>query len=287
VILPLVALLSVRHIARPPPRHRSHVLRETLLHAVCFVFYVAMFELALQIFQQPACAHAEFAGAPRRLTLYPWILCSNAGSLRAVTYCFGVIYLLGLPAMYFGLLIHHRCADRTVSLHDTKQLYPWYMAFLTEGYHPRLAWYEIIWIIRRLVIPFIVAMTPQNIQPPIVIAVLLLSAFLSVALRPFEEKIDNMLDFSMLLAVVIAYTLLTTASSCMACAWLALIILLLFAAALCCRLAVFLFEVVRVQWVRLQTLLKLSTDRHLEVIEHVGEHEPLRRKERPVLEELQ
>jgi hypothetical protein len=87
------------------------------------------------------------------MALYPWVVCDSSvgtyGFLQHVNITFGVLYLALVPLAFASMLLYFRYAaahhreDEAHAEHPQQQhaeLYPWYLAFMVEGYSHGKEW---------------------------------------------------------------------------------------------------------------------------------------------------
>ncbi len=177
-----------------------------LLHEMLFLCNISYFELTSQLLAVFSCERfGNVAASSHRLSVYSWVVCTWHGSylhLFCVALCFIVVYVVGLPGVYAILLYkHHRNSRKHAHEDDFEapEEHHSHIAFLVESWKDGFAWYEVVWILRRLSIAVIV--TFVRTSAVYVTLILLLSTATQALLLPFRSTMENRMETLSLLSL--------------------------------------------------------------------------------------
>ncbi|KYQ88353.1 leucine-rich repeat-containing protein (LRR) [Tieghemostelium lacteum] len=143
--------------------------------------------LCIYIFQNFTCRYDDYTGNSY-MSFFPYIQCNGSEYKRmfAVSAIAIVVYVIGIPLLFFGLLYHfrNRLEDPAI-LHSIGSIY--------IDYRKSVYWFEVVTILRR----FFMAVSLALIDPKssfsvfVVLLVIGLSIITQIRFKPFVYKISN------------------------------------------------------------------------------------------------
>jgi hypothetical protein len=191
------------------PKKRSFF--EMIIHGVLFFLFVCHFEISTSVFEiLTPCTHTEGDGF--YMEAYPWIRCTSSlsfadeyGQLTLTAYIFGLTYVFGILILFSSLLYFNR--QRIIDGH-TRVLN--IIGFLYESYRSRYYWFEIVWLVRRVLLAAAIGLiTPDRILYPVVVSsILMISLLIQRHIKPFTSKLENFME--QLTICVLLFTLIGT-----------------------------------------------------------------------------
>ena len=196
---------------------RQEGLRSFLVHTnwkigrvALFLIFAAHFELCNRILEVFApCVHVPSEKFSYSTTL-PWLVCQNAefgffsprsvhGRMAIAGLIFGVIYILGVPAVFAGLLFWKRQEIKAGDNTTTQSL-----GLLYNSYRPSLHYFELVWLCRRVVFSAAISILPSvfvsHFIAPTVI--LMISLLVQRRYKPFIIKGDNNMEVISILTIM-------------------------------------------------------------------------------------
>lgn len=190
------------------PKKRSFF--EMIIHGALFFLFVCHFEISTSVFEiLTPCVHTE--GDGNWMEAYPWIKCTTLGfsdeygQLMMTAYIFGLSYVFGIVIIFAALLFFNR--QRIVDGH-TRVLN--ILGFLYESYRSRYYWFEIVWLVRRVMLAAAIGLlTPDRpLYPVVVSSILMVSLLIQRHVKPFTSKLENFME--QLTICVLLFTLIAT-----------------------------------------------------------------------------
>ena len=177
------------------------VAKAKFAHAVLFVLFVFYFWNSTLIFAQfQPCENGY-------MSLYPYIPCEFNNVeyvlilLAAVS--FALLYVLGFPVLLSALLWSYRDSVRN----DDLMTRTW-LGFLYEDYEPRLFWFEIVYLVRPVLIAIIDTLVPSEspVQGVLMFSVLLVTLIIYDIFRPFTSPVENYMNLVSNAVLLLAYS---------------------------------------------------------------------------------
>lgn len=175
-----------------------------------FLIFAAHFELCNRVLEVFApCVNVPSEKFSYSSTL-PWLVCQNAdfgffspkavhGRMAIAGLIFGVVYILGVPAVFAGLLFWKRQEIKAGDTSTTQSL-----GLLYNSYRPSLHYFELVWLFRRVLFSAAISILPPTfishlIAPTVILVVSLL---IQRRYKPFILKEDNNMEVISLLAIM-------------------------------------------------------------------------------------
>lgn len=238
--------------------HPSSTLFEKILGVALFLLYASYFELTtatLTLFQP--CDAQDYMAA------YPWLRCHSGESqylmLISLGGLFALIYVIGIPLLFTYLLYRFRGVIHSPE-HD--EVEHW-LGFLYECYRRKVYWFELAWILRRLLLAASISILSRfsALSSAAILAILLISVVIQVKVKPFRDPLENTMELLSLVTLIFCFSVgqvVSVASS----SWQA--ILLRVVVLSCCGLLVLSFLALLVfssllwrnAWSRLKLIVK-------------------------------
>ena len=212
-----------RKIPEKPASLLESIFTTQTLKASLFIIYSGYLSLAGGVFTvlQP-CTDGY-------MTAIPWIPCSFSDSIYSSFFiaaiCFLVIYVIGVPVFFAFLLFYAKRQNRKTSVpiddaaSDTgSEQAPsevlqhnnltQAVEFLCEEYREEMYYYEMIWIVRRLLLAASVTLIPASSpwQYGFSASVIGISIFLQALCRPFTKTLDNFSEMASSLLLLIFFS---------------------------------------------------------------------------------
>ena len=158
-----------------------------------FVIFVSYFDISKTIVQLLNCGTQtdQSMKTPSYIVNKPWIVCDSSSYhlLFFSSIFFVIIFILGVP-LFFGFLLirNHYKIKRDENVE--------WLSFFYENYKKRYYWFELVWMIRRMLIVFFFYMFSQSphLQKSSIISVLLFFIFLIQVVKPFKTFSENILE---------------------------------------------------------------------------------------------
>jgi hypothetical protein len=133
----------------------AHVALAKFSHAALFVLFVFYFWNSSLIFSQFQSCDDGFMPA------YPWIQCSWSNgeyvAIQLTTMTFFMLYVVGFPALLAVLLWYKR---KQVRANET--VTEIWLGFLYEDYLPSLFWFELVYLVRPVLIAIVDTLVPSD-----------------------------------------------------------------------------------------------------------------------------
>lgn len=187
-------------------RTRQFVIQTKIVKAFLFMLFIMYPAVSAVIFQLYKCKEVEgtyYLEADFTIQCFE----SEWNSYAYIGVFFILLYPIGIPLATFLILYSNR--DR---LTETATFYKY--GFLYGGYKENRWWFEIVELMRKLVLTSIIIFVSQGTASQIFIGILVTIMFMMVAqeIRPFQERNDYVLQvysqFVLLLCLVMAMMLM-------------------------------------------------------------------------------
>lgn len=204
--------------------HQRASLLARLEYSVLFVLFASHFELSNVILANlKPCEENHMPASP-------WIKCSWAGDspqyvwLQGLTYVFLVLYVVGIPGLFFALLMRNR---RKIQLEDSGVDHRF--GFLYETYKRDVFFFEAIWLLRRVLLSIALALIPKTtgFRNASISLILLASLFIQQRFKPFSSGTVNTLETLTTTTLLYSFSVGTDLASNHAWAWRNLLQILL------------------------------------------------------------
>jgi hypothetical protein len=158
-----------------------------------FAFYFELTERVVSVFR-----YSHSSDGSLWMEELPWIPFDLSNhlfaALIAAAATFAVIYVIGIPVLFWRLLRFHDHHNHPAS-------------FLWENYQPKRYWYEMLWIFRRLLLAVGTSLIREDTAFSPVVIVGTLGFFLVVQFTksPFLFKMENTFDLMATVTLLITY----------------------------------------------------------------------------------
>lgn len=194
-----------RSIQQPsPPSHHPSTLLEKIIGVTLFLLYASYFELTtatLTLFQP--------CDAQNYMIAYPWIKCHTYDHqylvLMILGGIFATLYVLGIPLLFGWLLYRYR---RVIHSPEHEKVEHW-LGFLYECYRRKVYWFELVWILRRLLLAASISVLSRYtaLSSASVLAILLISVIIQVKAKPFRDSKENTLELLSLVTLIFGFSI--------------------------------------------------------------------------------
>lgn len=182
--------------------HHHHEEHGFLLHIramLIFIFYATLTEVTLVSFESVSCRTDDLTSL-RWMESAPSVACSSTQYqlLQKLAWPTIVIWALGVPSLFFYLLFrvrHHLHHDARVEF---------VYGLLYENYRPRRWWWETVWMLRRVLVAFSVALGQSTFF--LTSSTLLGSMVLQHVARPFEKRAENTLELATTAVLLVTWS---------------------------------------------------------------------------------
>jgi hypothetical protein len=179
-----------------------------LQYAVLFILFVGHFELSNVILGvlRP-CVDGYMHN-------FPFLQCSLANDERYKTIYiaalfFLILYFLGIPSLFAGLLIRHRGRIRAGAEDADSRI-----GFLYETFRREYYWFEMVWIGRRAAISLAITfLPPYGVRTAALVLILLGSLGIQKRAMPFSDNVVNNLELISTAAILYTYVVGTELAS--------------------------------------------------------------------------
>eukprot|EP01122_Echinamoeba_exundans_P008934 TRINITY_DN3046_c0_g2_i1.p1 TRINITY_DN3046_c0_g2~~TRINITY_DN3046_c0_g2_i1.p1 ORF type:complete len:1343 (-),score=290.98 TRINITY_DN3046_c0_g2_i1:276-4268(-) len=179
---------------------RKGTLMERIIYSVLFLLFASHFEISNSILSiiKP-CSEGYMKD-------FPWIPCSWDNSqfamLTGSAAAFFVIYLVGIPALFFALLYKYRTR---IQEKDWEVRYK--IGFLYETYRHPVFWFEMVWLARRVLLSISISLIPNTttFRTAAIVLLLLASLFIQRNFMPFNSSLANWLEVGSITIILYSY----------------------------------------------------------------------------------
>lgn len=181
------SLLSSDRLANASEHGAQASYWQRFLYSLLFVLFASQFELSNAVLAQLRPCERGFMPAS------PWIGCDWSDSpqyvwLQGLGYTFLALYVVGIPLLFSLLLFSRRKAIREGSEKVEHQ-----MGFLYETYKREVFYFEVIWLVRRVLLSLAIALVPSSsgMRGAVIAFILFASLFVQQKFQPFSSPAVN------------------------------------------------------------------------------------------------
>lgn len=175
-----------------------------------FLVFAAHFELCNRVLEVFApcvnVATEKFSYS----TTYPWLVCHDSnfgffspqsvhGRMAIAGLVFGILYVIGVPAVFATLLYWKRQEIRAGDAHTNQ-----WLGLLYNSYRPSLHYFELVWLFRRVAFAAAISVVPPQLNSHFLApaAILVVSLLVQRRYKPFISKDDNNMEVISLLTIL-------------------------------------------------------------------------------------
>jgi hypothetical protein len=179
---------------------RKGTLVERIIYSVLFLLFASHFEISNSILSiiKP-CSEGYMKD-------FPWIPCKwsdpQFAMLTGSAAAFFVIYLVGIPALFFAMLYKYR-----TRIQDKDWEVRYKIGFLYETYRHPVFWFEMIWLARRVLLSISISLIPNTttFRTAAIVLLLLASLFIQRNFMPFNSSLANWLEVASITIILYSY----------------------------------------------------------------------------------
>lgn len=176
-------------------------LRSEIAAMLLFVSYATLVEVSATVFESLSCTADRFTGL-KYMTDAPAVSCSSTQyhTLELIAWPVFAIWVLGLPVFFAVLLYRNRHA-----LHDHETEH--WLGLLYENYSHHCWWWEIIWILRRILLALSVSWLEDTPWKNALVSTILVGSMsLMFTFKPFKYSLENTLESAVTALLLVSWT---------------------------------------------------------------------------------
>ena len=198
-IIYLVGLIINRYRSQP-----LRLWRQRCVSMGLFLLYGTYFNITVKLLDMFGCTVAD-SNQMAYLNLYPWLACDwSSGTYRllfSLSVLFTAVYVVGTPVLCLGLVYKNR---RDLEEPNVATM----LGFIYQSYRSECYYWELINVLRRVLLAALLAVVPfthPEYSVLLVLAALQLSLILQHAYAPFHSKLENRLELASLYVLLISF----------------------------------------------------------------------------------
>jgi len=185
------------------PQRKVKWVSASTIKAMLFISFSCYISLSIAVLTVMAPCENGYSAT------LPWLQCSWSNStyvvLMVAAIFFLIVYVLGIPALYAVLLFYHK---RQQLLTQKASTWSTAIEFLCEEYRPKMYYYELVYVLRRLLLVVCVTIIPSTTiwQYGCAVSVIMISVLVQIFCRPFKCAHDNYIEIIGALVLAVCYS---------------------------------------------------------------------------------